>query len=277
MMTGLLLSPLRSQRLSHFMRPAVLILLLGALGLAALHAASAIAAPPAHAADIATFSFTGSASNIAGNGKGVSEAVRTATLLTMLSIGPALVVSMTAFIRIVIVLSMIRHAFGMPETPPTPVLISLALFLTAFAMMPTLETINHDALQPFMSGQIELGRALDLSAAPIRDFMLRQVRDDELRLMYELSHKPLPDAAADVSLLQLTPAFILNELRVAFQIGFVVLLPFLLIDLVVSSVLLSLGMLMVPPATISLPLKVLMFVLIDGWGLVLRGVLGSFR
>ncbi|TKC89812.1 flagellar type III secretion system pore protein FliP [Trinickia terrae] len=198
-------------------------------------------------------------------------------MLTMLSIGPALIVSMTAFIRIVIVLSMIRHAFGMPETPPTPVLISLALFLTAFAMTPTLETINHDALQPFLSGRIEVGRALELSAAPIRDFMLRQVHEDELRLMYELSHKPVPDTPADVSLLQLTPAFILNELRVAFQIGFVVLLPFLLIDLVVSSVLLSLGMLMVPPATISLPLKVLMFVLIDGWGLVLRGVLGSFR
>lgn len=217
------------------------------------------------------------ASDLASTGKGTSEAVRIATLLTVLSVGPALVVSMTAFIRIAIVLSMIRHAFGMPETPPTPVLISLALFLTVFAMLPTLQTINHDALQPFMNGHMDLKAAIDHSSGPIRDFMLRQVREDELRLMYELSHQPLPATPADVSLLQLTPAFILNELRVAFQIGFVILLPFLLIDLVVSSVLLSLGMLMVPPATISLPLKVLMFVLVDGWGLILRGVLGSFK
>jgi flagellar biosynthesis protein FliP len=206
-----------------------------------------------------------------------SSTVRMAALLTLLSIGPALLISMTAFIRIIIVMSMIRHAFGMPETPPTPVLISLALFLTAFAMLPTLETINHDAFQPFMSGQIGLEEALNQGAAPLREFMLRQVHDDELKLTYQLSGKALPQTPAEVSLLQLTPAFILNELRVAFQIGFVVLLPFLLIDLVVSSVLLSLGMLMVPPATISLPLKVLMFVLVDGWGLVLKGVLGSFR
>ncbi|MEZ0604641.1 flagellar type III secretion system pore protein FliP [Paraburkholderia sp. IW21] len=240
-------------------------------------------APPAYAVthrpDTETFtlSMSGSARELAHGGPGVSDTVRMATLLTLLSVGPALIMSMTAFIRIVIVLSMIRHAFGMPETPPTPILISLALFLTVFAMMPTLETINHDAFQPFMSGRIELDAALEKGAAPLREFMLRQVRDDELKLMYELSGKPLPQTPDDVSLLQLTPAFILNELRVAFQIGFVVLLPFLLIDLVVSSVLLSLGMLMVPPATISLPLKVLMFVLIDGWGLVMRGVLGSFK
>lgn len=206
-----------------------------------------------------------------------SETVRVATLLTLLSIGPALIVSMTAFIRIVIVLSMIRHAFGMPETPPTPVLISLALFLTVFAMLPTLEKVNHDALQPFMSGTMALDQALDRGASPMRDFMLRQVHQDELKLMYDMSSKPLPASPEEVSLLQLTPAFILNELRVAFQIGFVILLPFLLIDLVVSSVLLSLGMLMVPPATISLPLKVLMFVLVDGWGLILQGVLHSFK
>ncbi|MDR6411322.1 flagellar type III secretion system pore protein FliP [Paraburkholderia terricola] len=260
--------------LLRVLRASVIALL---LGWACLHVAQAAAAPATSAHDTMMLSLSGSASDLAQGSKGVSETVRIATLLTVLSVAPALVVSMTAFIRIVIVLSMIRHAFGMPETPPTPVLISLALFLTVFAMLPTLQTINHDALQPFMQGQIELAQALDRSTAPIRDFMLRQVREDELKLMYELSRAPLPATPADVSLLQLTPAFILNELRVAFQIGFVVLLPFLLIDLVVSSVLLSLGMLMVPPATISLPLKVLMFVLVDGWGLVLRGVLGSFK
>jgi flagellar biosynthetic protein FliP len=125
--------------------------------------------------------------------------------------------------------------------------------------------------------QIGTGEAINLAAAPMRDFMLRQVRDADLRLMYELSGEPVPTRAEDVSLVQLTPAFILNELRVAFQIGFVIFLPFLLIDLVVSSVLLSLGMLMVPPATVALPLKVLLFVLIDGWTLILRGVIGSFQ
>lgn len=247
------------------------------IGCACLYTTPVAAAPAVHGADTVMLSLSGSVSDLVKDGKGVSETVRIATLLTILSVAPALIVSMTAFIRIVIVLSMIRHAFGMPETPPTPVLISLALLLTVFAMLPTLQTINHDALKPFMHGQIELAQAFDRSTAPIREFMLRQVREDELKLMYELSQQPLPQTPADVSLLQLTPAFILNELRVAFQIGFVVLLPFLLIDLVVSSVLLSLGMLMVPPATISLPLKVLMFVLVDGWGLVLRGVLGSFK
>ncbi|MGU7783210.1 flagellar type III secretion system pore protein FliP [Burkholderia sp. PU8-34] len=249
----------------------------GCAGLALLSCFSAGIAHAATDASIVVPLSLSTASDLARAGQGTSEAVRIATLLTVLSVGPALVVSMTAFIRIAIVLSMIRHAFGMPETPPTPVLISLALFLTIFAMLPTLQTINHDALQPFMNGQIDLKSAIDHSSGPIRDFMLRQVREDELRLMYELSHQPLPETPVDVSLLQLTPAFILNELRVAFQIGFVILLPFLLIDLVVSSVLLSLGMLMVPPATISLPLKVLMFVLVDGWGLILRGVLGSFK
>ncbi|KGC03728.1 flagellar type III secretion system pore protein FliP [Burkholderia cepacia] len=261
-------------RFLRIIRPLLLALL---LGIGIHQTASAGTAPAGMPDNSVTFTLGGSRADATQVGKGVSESVRIATLLTLLSIGPALIVSMTAFIRIVIVLSMIRHAFGMPETPPTPVLISLALFLTAFAMLPTLQAINHDALQPFMSGRLELGSALEKCVAPIREFMLRQVREDELKLMYELSGIALPQTPSDVSLLQLTPAFILNELRVAFQIGFVVLLPFLLIDLVVSSVLLSLGMLMVPPATISLPLKVLMFVLIDGWGLVLRGVLGSFK
>ncbi|WP_232465472.1 flagellar type III secretion system pore protein FliP [Burkholderia ubonensis] len=257
---------MRTTSLSPF-AAALFMVLLGATGWA--HAA-----PPMHA--IEPLSPQGIA-EFARSGTGMSEAVRIATLLTVLSVLPAFVVSMTAFIRIAIVLSMIRHAFGMPETPPTPVLISLALFLTIFAMLPTLHAINHDALQPFMSGHLELAQALERSSGPLRDFMLRQVREDELKWMYELSHEPLPATPADVGLLQLTPAFILNELRVSFQIGFVILLPFLLIDLVVSSVLLSLGMLMVPPATISLPLKVLMFILVDGWGLILRGVLGSFK
>jgi flagellar biosynthesis protein FliP len=209
--------------------------------------------------------------------RAVDDAVRSAVVLTALSLLPAIVISMTAFLRIVLVLAMVRHAFGMPETPPNLVLIGLALFLAAFTMLPTLEVINTEAIEPFMGDRLGLRDALERCAAPLRDFMLRQTREDDLRLMYELSKRAAPSAPEEVGLLQLTPAFMLNELRVAFQISFVVMLPFLLIDLVVSSVMLALGMLMVPPATITLPLKVLLFVLIDGWALVVKGVVGSFH
>lgn len=203
-------------------------------------------------------------------------AVKVVALLTVLNLAPGIIVSMTAFVRIVIVLSMLRHALSMPETPPNMVLVSLALLLTTFVMMPVVSAVNRDAWQPLSRDQINVTEASERATVPLRDFMLRQVRDADLRLMYELSKEEVPTQPEDVSLVQLIPAFILNELRIAFQIGFVVFLPFLLIDLVVSAVLLSLGMLMVPPATIALPLKVLLFVLIDGWALVLRGVVGSF-
>ncbi len=206
-----------------------------------------------------------------------SEAVRIALVLTLAALIPAVAICMTPFIRIIVVLSMIRHAFGMPETPPNQVLISLAVFLTAFTMLPTAAAVNDRALQPFLAGTISVQDAAREGSGPLRVFMLRQVSDRDLKTVYDIAKQPLPDRAEDVGLMQLTSAFMLNELRVAFRIGFVVLLPFLLIDLVVSSLLLSLGMLMVPPSTLSLPIKVLMFVLVDGWSLVLEGVVGSFR
>jgi flagellar biosynthetic protein FliP len=206
-----------------------------------------------------------------------ADTIRIALILSLLALLPALLVCMTSFVRIVVVLSMIRHAFGMPETPPNQVLVSLAIFLTAFSMMSTFEAVNNNALQPFLDGRLSVREAVDQGTGPFRDFMLRQVRDQDIKAVYDIARKPLPEKAADVGLMQLVPAFMLNELRVAFRIGFVVMLPFLLIDLVVSSILLALGMLMVPPSTLSLPIKVLMFVLIDGWSLVLQGVLGSFR
>jgi flagellar biosynthesis protein FliP len=206
-----------------------------------------------------------------------TEVVRIALILTLMAIVPSILICMTSFVRITVVLSMIRHAFGMPETPPNQVLISLAIFLTAFSMMSTFAAINTQALQPFLEGHMTIQEAIEHGEGPARDFMLRQVRDQDIKVMYDMSRKPLPARAADVDLMQLVPAFMLNELRVAFRIGFVIFLPFLLIDLVVSSILLSLGMLMVPPSTLSLPIKILMFVLIDGWSLVLQGVLGSFR
>ena len=206
-----------------------------------------------------------------------TDVVRTALVLTLAALLPAFAICMTPFIRIVVVLAMIRHGLGMPETPPNPVLISLALFLTIFVMGPTLSQVNNTALQPFMSGAAPMDQALGNAAQPMKAFMLRQVRDQDLKAVYDMARQRLPDRAVDVGLPQLTTAFMLNELRVSFKIGFVILLPFLLIDLVVSSILLALGMLMVPPATLSLPIKVLMFVLIDGWTLVLEGVVGSFR
>ncbi len=206
-----------------------------------------------------------------------ASAMRIALILTLLALIPALAICMTPFVRIIIVLSMIRHAVGMPETPPNQVLISLALLLTALVMAPAFTAINRDALQPFMSGALPVQEAVVAGAQPLRDFMLRQVSDNDLKTVYDISKQPLPASAAKVGTIQLTSAFMLNELRVSFKIGFVVLLPFLLIDLVVASILLSLGMLMVPPSTLSLPLKVLMFVLINGWSLVLEGVVGSFK
>jgi flagellar biosynthetic protein FliP len=206
-----------------------------------------------------------------------ADVVRTTLLLTMLAILPAILISMTSFVRIIITLSMVRHAFGMPETPPNPVLISLALFLTAFSMGPTLTTLNSQAVQPFLGGQIGAEEAMTRGSAPLKTFMLAQTRDSDIEAIYAIAHTPVPARPDQVEILKLAPAFIMNELRVSFTIGFVILLPFLLIDLVVSSILLSLGMMMVPPATISLPIKLLMFVLIDGWSLVIQGVLGSFR
>jgi flagellar biosynthetic protein FliP len=183
---------------------------------------------------------------------------------------------MTSFIRIIIVLSMVRHAFAMPQTPPNPVLISLAFFLTLFVMAPTFNDVNALGLQPYLDGSLSLSDAAAAGSAPITEFMLAQTREENIGLMYELAGAELPDDPSDVSLLYLTPAFILNELTVAFTIGFLIMLPFLMIDLVVASILLSLGMMMVPPATISLPIKLLMFVVIDGWALILTGIVGGF-
>lgn len=212
----------------------------------------------------------------ATGGQGATEAVRLALVLTVLAIIPAILISTTSFLRIVIVLAMVRHAFGMPQTPPNAVLTSLALFMTAFVMGPTFSQLDEQALQPLLSGKAEVAQAMEQGAAPLKTFMLRHARDRDIAMIYEMARTPLPDRPEDIELFKLTPAFMLNELRVSFTIGFVILLPFLLIDLVVASILLALGMMMVPPATISLPIKVLMFVLIDGWSLVLEGLLGSF-
>lgn len=206
-----------------------------------------------------------------------AQALRVVLGLSLLAILPALLVCVTSFLRVIIVLSMLRHAIGMPETPPNPVLIGLALFITLFTMSPVLQALNEQAFQPFMNGSLGMEAAYAKGIAPLREFMVRQTREQDLALMIELAKAPLPHGMEDVSNVQLVPAFMLSELRAAFQIGFVIFLPFLLIDLIVSSVLMALGMMMMPPTTVALPLKVLVFVLVDGWGLLLRALVGSFH
>lgn len=206
-----------------------------------------------------------------------ASAVRIVLGLTLLAVLPSLLVCVTAFLRIVIVLSMLRHAIGMPETPPNTVVIGLALFLTMFTMGPVLQQVNTEALQPFMSGKLGIQQGLDTAAKPLREFMIRQTREQDLALMVEVSKSKPPASIDDIGNLQLIPAFMLSELRAAFQIGFVIFLPFLLIDLIVSSILMSLGMMMMPPITVSLPIKILMFVLVDGWALIVKGLVGSFH
>jgi flagellar biosynthetic protein FliP len=213
----------------------------------------------------------------AAKGPEIATALKIVLALTALALAPAIVVAMTAFTRIIVVLALLRQALGLQDTPPNAVLISLALFLTLFAMLPVIERIDREAWQPLDGGKIAADEALRRGVAPLKEYMLGQTREQDLALMVEIARAEAPRAAADVSLAHLVPAYMLSELRAAFQIGFVIFLPFLLLDLIVASVLMSLGMLMVPPIVISLPLKIMLFVLIDGWNLVVRSLIGSLH
>lgn len=213
----------------------------------------------------------------APTGQSVAEPLKVVLLLTVLATLPAIVIAMTSFTRTIIVLSILRHAFGMQDTPPNMVLLSMALFLTLFTMAPAIQKINEVSYRPLVENRITLDEAVTAGAQPLREFMVRQTREKDLALMLEIAKAPTPATIDDVRTVHIVPAFLLSELKTAFQIGFVIFLPFLLLDLVVASILMSMGMLMVPPTIISLPLKVLMFVLIDGWGLVVRALLGSFH
>lgn len=196
--------------------------------------------------------------------------------LTLLSVAPALLIMVTSFTRIVIVLTLTRNALGLQGVPPNQVLAGLALFLSLFVMSPTLTKVNETALQPLLHGEISQGQAWDKAVVPIRSFMLDQVRDDELELFTSAAKQDRPASRDDVSLTALVPAFVLSELKTAFIIGFIVFIPFLVIDIVVSSSLMSMGMMMLPPTLVSLPFKLLLFVMVDGWALVVRSLMTSF-
>lgn len=206
-----------------------------------------------------------------------SQSVVIILLLTLLSVAPALLIMLTSFTRIVVVLSLTRNALGLQSIPPNQVVVGLALFLSLFMMAPTLKTLNEEALQPFLKGELSQGDALKTAEAPLRKFMLKQTREGELALFVKASGDEKPATSADVSMTSLIPAYILSELKTAFIIGFIIFVPFLVIDLVVSSSLMSMGMMMLPPVLISLPFKLLLFVMVDGWALVVRALISSFN
>ena len=198
-------------------------------------------------------------------------------LLTVLTLAPAFFIMVTSFTRIVIVLSFLRQALGTQSVPPNQILISLALFITVFVMAPVGEAVYSQALQPLLAEQISYEEAWTKGIQPIRSFMLKQVRDKDLELFIDLSKLPKPETVDQVPIHVVIPAYILSELRVAFQIGFLIYIPFLIVDMVVASVLMSMGMMLLPPAVISLPFKLILFVLADGWNLVVGSLVKSFQ
>ncbi len=212
-----------------------------------------------------------------GQGQGLTErALQIVALITVLSLAPSILVMVTSFTRIVVVLSLLRTALGTATSPPNAVLSGLALFLTAFIMAPTFEASYRQGVQPLLAGQIREAEAFERAAQPFREFMLKHVRPKDLELFLDLSKQPRPQTAAETPLQVLVPAFMVSELRRAFEIGFLLFIPFLIIDLVVSSILISMGMMMVPPVTVSLPFKLIFFVLVDGWSLVVGSLVQSY-
>jgi flagellar biosynthesis protein FliP len=212
----------------------------------------------------------------AGQPKAVSTGVQLLVLLTVLSIAPSILVLATSFTRIVIVLSMLRTAIGTPNSPPTQVLVGLSLLLTFFVMAPVFNDINTNALQPYVNNQIDQATAFERAMDPIRNFMFKQTRDKDLELFLNFNHQERPQTLADIPTIVLLPAFVISELRMAFLMGFMIYVPFLIIDLVVSSVLLSMGMMMLPPSLVSLPFKLLLFIMVDGWYLIARSLMLSY-
>jgi flagellar biosynthetic protein FliP len=210
------------------------------------------------------------------NGK-PSSSITVILAITALSVAPALLLLMTSFTKIFVVLGLTRNALGLGSTPPTQVLAGLALFLSIFVMGPVLAQVNTDGVQPYLKGDKSQSQAFNDGVKPLREFMLKQTRGEELALMTKDSGEKTPATRDDVSLTTLIPAFVLSELRSAFVMGFLIFIPFLIIDLVVSSSLMSMGMMMLPPVSVSLPFKLLLFVLVDGWGLVVHALVMSYR
>ena len=211
----------------------------------------------------------------ADSGK-ASTVVQLLFILTVLSLAPAILLMLTSFTRIVVVLSLLRHALGTQQMPPNQIIIGLAIFLTFFVMAPVWQKVNDEALKPYYEERITGEEAFALGSAPVKGFMLKQTREKDLALFITIAKEKRPEQPTDVPLSVLIPAFVISELKTAFQIGFLLYLPFLIIDIVVASILLSMGMMMLPPIMISLPFKLLLFVLVDGWNLIVGSMVRSF-
>lgn len=207
----------------------------------------------------------------------VATSLQILFLLTVLSLAPAMLILMTSFTRIVVVLGFVRNALASQQIPPNQVLVGLALFLTFFIMAPVWSQVNAQALQPYLAGEIDQAQALDRAAEPVRAFMLRQTREKDLALFLSVAGASRPQTQEEVPLHLLIPAFAISELKTAFQMGFVIFVPFIVIDMIVASTLMSMGMLMLPPMMVSLPFKIVLFVLVDGWYLVVRSLIVSFQ
>lgn len=206
----------------------------------------------------------------------IVNTIKIVLVLTILTLAPAILIMMTSFTRLIIVFSFLRQAMGVQQMPPNQLLVGLSLFLTFFIMGPAFTEMNSKGIQPFLKGQIGQEKAIDESLAPLRKFMFAQTRPADLSLFVRLSKMQRPKTLADVPTMVLVPAFIISELKTAFQIGFIIFLPFLVIDMLSASVLMAMGMMMLPPVVISLPLKIMLFVLVDGWTLLIGSMVNSF-
>jgi flagellar biosynthetic protein FliP len=235
-------------------------------------AAPSAPAKPGAATDNSTVSV-----QVNGPGGKPSSSVVTILLITVLSVAPAILLMCTSFTKIFVVLSLTRNALGLTSVPPNQVLAGLALFLSLFVMGPVLSQVNSDGVQPYLKGTATQSVAFEQGVKPLREFMLNQTREEEIALFTKAAKKDAPKTRADVPLTTLIPAFVISELRAAFIIGFVIYIPFLVIDLVVSASLMALGMMMLPPVTVALPFKLLLFVLVNGWGLIVTSLVASYQ
>ena len=210
------------------------------------------------------------------NPEEIVDAIKIILMLTVLTLAPAILILMTCFTRIIVIFSFLRQALGTQQMPPNQLLVGLSLFLTFFIMRPAFTTINNEALRPFLSGEIQQDVAMEAGLLPLREFMFKQTRPDDLSLFLNLSGTAQAKTRADVETMVLIPAFVISELKTAFQIGFIIYLPFLIIDMVIASVLMAMGMMMLPPVVISLPFKIMLFVVVDGWSLIVGSMVKSF-
>lgn len=247
-----------------------------AIVVSAFAADPALAQAPAAAPPGASAALERALDDVSGDGQPLSVTLQILIVMGLLTVLPSIVLMMTSFTRIIIVLSILRHALGLQQTPPNQVLIGLSLFLSMFVMAPSIEQINQQAIEPYSADEITLTEAIDVSGKVMHSFMAKQTRQSDLRLFMDLANEDGFDTAEDIPFSIMLPAFVTSELKTAFQIGFLIFLPFLIIDLVVAAVLMALGMMMLSPVIISMPFKLLLFVLVDGWALTMGSLAASF-